>query len=161
MLKKILPAVLLRGCESAPDLRSITLRLDDLYGAGVGALVRRLGDWQTTGFYCSFTEDRYAMEGDAILQPLVAFVRELLLQPVLEKGVFSADYVKSEKKNLIATIQAQKNDKRAYCSAQMLKKMCARDSYGIPRLGDAEGVRAITSASLYAHYQKVLRESPV
>ena len=77
-MNALLPAVLLRGCESAPDLRAITLRLDDLYGAGVGALVRRVGDWQTTGFYCSFTEDRYAMSGDQILKPLVRFVRQLL-----------------------------------------------------------------------------------
>ena len=29
----LLPAVLLRGCKHCPDLRDITLRLDDLYGA--------------------------------------------------------------------------------------------------------------------------------
>ena len=76
-LNALLPAVLLRGCEKAPDLRAITLRLDDLYGAGVGALVRRVGDWQTTGFYCSFTEDRFAMTGDQILAPLIDFVKSL------------------------------------------------------------------------------------
>ena len=37
----LLPAVLLRGTEKHPDLRSITLRLDDLYGAAVSASVRR------------------------------------------------------------------------------------------------------------------------
>lgn len=157
----LLPAVLLRGCKSAPDLRAITLRLDDLYGASVGALVRRVGDYQTTGMSCGFISDRFALEGDRILAPMVDFLRELLLEPVLENGVFRADYVESEKKNLIATIQAQKNDKRAYCSSQMLKKMCAADSYGIPRLGEAEAVSGITPQSLYDHYRKVLRESPV
>ena len=49
-MNSLIPAVLLRGTVSAPDLRSITLRLDDLYGASVGALVRRIGDFQTTGF---------------------------------------------------------------------------------------------------------------
>ncbi len=42
-LNALLPAVLLRGTTSAPDLRDITLRLDDLYGASVGSLVRRIG----------------------------------------------------------------------------------------------------------------------
>ena len=157
----LLPAVLLRGCETAPDMRDIILRLDDLYGASMGALVRRVGDYQTTGISCSFISDRFCLEGDRILAPMVEFLGQILFHPVLEEGAFCRDYVKSEKKNLIATIQAQKNDKRAYCSSQMLKKMCARDSYGIPRLGEVEGVRAITPASLYDHYQKVLRESPV
>ena len=50
-LNALLPAVLLRGCGSCPDLRDITLRLDDLYGASVGTMVRRVGDYQTTGLY--------------------------------------------------------------------------------------------------------------
>lgn len=160
-MNALLPAVLLRGCESAPDLRAITLRLDDLYGAGVGALVRRVGDWQTTGFYCSFTEDRYAMAGDEILAPLVAFVKELLLEPVLEGESFREDFVAGEKKNLIATIDSQRNDKRAYAMDKLLRKMCSADSFGIPRLGFREDVQAIDAKTLYGHYRKILRESPV
>ena len=160
-MNALLPAVLLRGCEAAPDLRAITQRLDDLYGAGVGALVRRVGDWQTTGFYCSFTEDRYAMTGDQIFAPLTQFVRQLLLEPLQENGHFRCDYVDSEKKNLISTIESQKNDKRAYAMDKLLRAMCRADSFGIPRLGFAQDVQAITAESLFAHYQKVLRESPI
>ena len=153
--------MLLRGCESAPDLRAITRRLDDLYGASVGTLVRRVGDYQTTGFYCSFIADRFALEGDRVLEPTVDFLGKLLLCPVLEKGIFRADYVQSEKKNLVAAIEAQRNDKRAYCSARMLEKMCSKDSFGIPRLGETKAVKAITPAALYAHYRKVLSQSRV
>ena len=63
-LNALLPAVLLRGSEDHPDLRAITLRLDDLYGASMGAQVRRVGDYQTMGLYCAFLEDRYALPGD-------------------------------------------------------------------------------------------------
>ena len=157
----LIPAVLLRGCEKSPDLRSITARLDDLYGAAVGTMVRRVGDYQSTGLYCNFIEDAYALQGDEILSPMMAFVGELLLQPVLEEGVFSFRYVESEKKNLIAAMEAQRNDKRAYASAQMLKKMCKEDSFGIPRLGKKEQVEQITPQSAYAHYKTLLKESPV
>ena len=160
-MNALLPAVLLRGCESCPDLRAITLRLDDLYGAGVGALVRRVGDWQTTGFYCSFTEDRYAMSGDAVLQPLTQFVKELLLHPLTENGCFRADFVESEKKNLIATIDSQLNDKRAWAMDKLLRQMCRGDSFGIPRLGRKEDVAAITPKALWAHYRRILGESRV
>ena len=160
-LNALLPAVLLRGCEGCPDLRDITLRLDDLYGASVGALVRRVGDYQTTGLHCGFIDDRYALQGDAIAEPMFDFLRQLLLQPVLEKGVFRTDYVESEKRNLISTIESQKNDKRAYAGSQLIRKMCAEDSFGIPRLGEKEQVAAITAESLYAHYLRVLKESPV
>ena len=157
----LLPAVLLRGTKAYPDLRAITLRLDDLYGASVGTLVRRVGDYQTTGFYCGFMEDRFALEGDAILEPMLEFVGQLLLEPVLEGGCFREDFVESEKRNLIASIESQLNDKRAYAMEQMIRTMCKGDSFGIPRLGEIADVQAVTAGNLYAHYQKILRESRV
>ena len=160
-LNALLPAVLLRGSCNCPDMRDITLRLDDLYGASVGTLVRRIGDYQTTGLYASFIEDRFAMEGDAILAPVAAFLKELLLCPVLEKGIFRTDYVESEKKNLISTIESQLNDKRAYAMEQLIRRMCRGDSFGIPRLGECEQVAAITPQALYDHYQSILKSSRI
>lgn len=160
-LNALLPAVLLRGTEQHPDLRAITLRLDDLYGAAVGALVRRIGDYQTTGLYCGFMDDKFTLPGEEILRPMVDFLAELLLQPKLENGIFSTDLVESEKINLISTIQAEKNDKRIYASSQLLKTMCRADSFGLPRLGSVKGVKAITPETLYAHYRKVLETSPL
>lgn len=160
-LNALLPAVLLRGTRNNPDLRSITDRLDDLYGASVGALVRRIGDYQTTGLHCAFMEDRFALEGDAIFAPMVAFLRELLLDPVLEDGVFCREFVEGEKKNLIATIDSERNDKRAYASAQLLRSMCRADSFGVPRLGSREAVAQITPEALYRHYGRILRTSAI
>ena len=160
-LNALLPAVLLRGTVSAPDLRDITLRLDDLYGASVGALVRRIGDYQTTGLYCGFIDDKYALKGDQILEPMIRFLGQLLLEPLLEDGAFCEDYVEGEKTNLISTIESQLNNKQSYANAQMLKAMCKEDSYGIPRLGEKKQVVRITKEALYDHYRRVLAESPV
>ena len=160
-LNALLPTVLLRGTAKHPDMRAVTMHLDDLYGASVGDLVRRIGDYQTTGLYCSFTEDRFALNGDKILEPAVDFLREILLEPVVENGVFSREFVDSERKNLIADIEAQRNDRAAYAGTQFLKRMCRADSFSVPRLGDRAEAAAITAESLYAHYQKVLRQSPV
>ena len=160
-LNAIIPAVLLRGTKQHPDLRAITLRLDDLYGASVGALVRRVGDYQTVGLYCGFIEDRYAFAGDRVLEPMLDFLEELLLDPLTDGEAFDKEFVESEKRNLIATIESERNDKRAYCAAQMLKKMCAADSFGIPRLGEKEQVEIVDAKSAWDHYRRILRESPV
>lgn len=160
-LNALLPAVLLRGTKEYPDLRSVTLHLDDLYGAAVSALVRRVGDYQTTGLYCNFMEDRFALEGDRILAPMVEFIGQLLLEPVTEGGIFREEYVESEKKNLISTIESEINDKRVYAASQLMKIMCRGDSFGLPRLGETADVEKITPRSLYRHYCAVLTESPV
>lgn len=160
-LNALLPAVLLRGTKHCPDMRQIIYRLDDLYGAAVGALVRRVGDYQTTGFSCSFIDDRFALEGETVLAPMMAFLREILLEPALQDGIFREDYVESEKENLILTIEAQRNDKRAYAGSQLLKHMCKGDPFGVPRLGEPEQVEQVDARKLYDHYRRVLTESPV
>ena len=157
----LLPSVLLRGTRRYPDLRTITERLDELYGAAIGPLVRRVGDYQTTGLFCSFMDDRFALPGDAVLDPLVAFLGEILFDSPLEDGGFPGAFVEGEKRNLIATIESERNDKRVYAMGQLLKVMCREDSFGLPRLGEPEQVGAITPRELYDHYREILRTSPI
>ena len=160
-LNALLPSVLLRGTNHCPDLRAITEYLDELYGASVSPLVRRTGDYQTTGVYCGFMDDRFALPGDQVLRPMLTFLEELLLDSPLEDGAFLPAFVESEKRNLIATIESERNDKRAYANSQLLKILCAEDSFGLPRLGEPAEVAAITPRALYEHYQKILVTSPI
>ena len=69
-MNALIPAVLLRGTRRCPNLRAITEYLDELYGAAVSPLVRRVGDYQTTGLYCGFMDDRFALPRDRVLQPM-------------------------------------------------------------------------------------------
>ena len=160
-LNALLPSVLLRGTLDYPDLRAITHRLDELYGASVSPLVRRVGDYQTTGFYCGFMDDRFALPGDRVLEPVVELLTRLLLDSPLEEDGYLPDFVESEKRNLISTIESELNDKRAYAMGKLLKTMCRSDSYGIPRLGEKDQVAAITPRSLKAHFDRILSESPI
>ena len=160
-LNALLSAVLLRGTVKNPDMRSITARLDELYGAHISPLMRRIGDIQTIGLFLSCLEDRFALPGDRVLAPSLELLREILLEPKLVNGIFDPEFVESEKKNLIADIESELNDKRSYAAVQMLRSMCAGDSFALSLRGEKADVEAITAQSLYDHYQKVLRESPV
>ena len=160
-LNALLSNVLLRGTVKNPDMRSITARLDDLYGAHISPLMRRIGDIQTIGLFLSCLEDRFALSGDRVLAPSLELLREILLEPKLVGGIFDPEFVESEKKNLIADIESELNDKRSYAAVQMLRSMCDGDSFALSLRGEKADVEAITAQSLYDHYQKVLRESPV
>ena len=59
-MNALIPSVLLRGSEGCPDLRAIAARLDELYGASAGTLIRKKGEVQMTGFYADFIEDALA-----------------------------------------------------------------------------------------------------
>lgn len=160
-LNALLSNVLLRGTMKNPDMRAITARLDDLYGAHISPLMRRIGDIQTVGLFLSCLEDRFALPGDRVLEPSLELVREILLEPKLVDGIFDAEFVESEKKNLIADIESELNDKRSYAASRMIRSMCAGDSFALSLRGEKADVEAITAESLYAHYRKVLTTSPV
>ena len=157
----LLPSVLLRGTKQHPDIMRISMLLDELYGAAVGTLVRKKGEVQTWGFYADFIEDAYTLEGENVFAEVCGFLRELLLEPVTEQGVFCRDFVEGEKVNLCNSIAAEINDKRSYAVLRLLRTMCREERYSVSRLGDRESAEAVTPEDLYAHYQRTLAASRV
>lgn len=157
----LLPSVLLRATERYPDIRSISMQLDALYGATIGTLIRRKGEVKLVGFYADFVEDAFLPEGESVFAPVLDMIEELLYHPLTGNGVFCKQNVEGEKQNLINAIESEMNDKRTYAVAQMLRSMCKDEAYGVPRLGRADDVRAITPQSLWEHYQNVLKTSRI
>ena len=155
----LIPSVLLRGSETCPDIASISAKLDELYGASIGTLVRKKGEVQLVGFYCDYVQDEYVDE--PVFAPLMAFLAELLLNPRLENGAFPEAVVDSEKLNLENAMLSRINDKRTYAASQLIRTMCAGQPYGIPRIGEPDDLTEITAKSLYAHYRDLLATSRV
>lgn len=155
----LIPGVLLAGSERHPDIRSISIQLDELYGASVGTLIRKKGEIQCVGLYADFVED--ALAETPVFAPLTDFVSELLLSPCTENGAFRSDYFATERSNLINAIRAGLNNKQTYANLQLLKRMCPDEPYGIPQNGEEEDLRGVDAASLYAQYRKLLAESRV
>lgn len=155
----LIPSVLLRGSETCPDIASISAKLDELYGASIGTLVRKKGEVQLVGFYCDYVQDEYVDE--PVFAPVMAFLAELLLNPRLENGAFPEAVVDSEKLNLENAMLSRINDKRTYAASQLIRTMCAGQPYGIPRIGEPDDLTEITAKSLYAHYRDLLATSRV
>lgn len=159
-LHALLPSVLLRGCVGFPDMRSISHRLDDLYGASIGSLIRKKGEVHTLGLYADFLEDRYVEDG-SIFEQMMDLLGQLLFEPCMENGGFVEEYVAGERLNLLNTIAARINDKRSYSVSRLLKHMCASEAYRVTKLGEKEALEEVTATGLYALWQYILKTSPI
>ncbi len=157
----LLPAVLHRGTEAHPDMRSLSGALDLLYGAGLSFTVRKKGENQCLGFITSFIDDAYAPGGEKLLEEASALLGEILLRPALERGVFLDAYVAGEKDNLIDAIRAIRDDKRDYADMRLIQEMCRGERYGIMRYGSEEAVAALDARALYDYYQALLTSARV
>jgi len=154
----LLPSVLLRGCESCPDMQTISQKLDTMYGAGVGTLIRKKGEVQSVGLYADFLEDRYA-DQEPLFTQMMEFLRELLFAPVLANGGFVEEYLDGERRNLANTIDARINEKRTYAVNRLLKNMCRGEAYAVPRLGEKDTLTSLTGSSFYRHWNDLLASS--
>ena len=157
----LLPRVLRRGCEEYPGMESIAAALDDLYGARIEPIVRKKGELHSVGFYADFPDDRYIPEEENIFEKTISLLGKILLAPELIDGMLRADYVESEKKNLIDDIKASINDKRGYSIDRLLEEMCSDETFGVSKLGSEKEAEEINPETLTMHYRSLLRESRI
>ena len=155
----VIPYVLRRGTQRLQDMQALSAELDTLYGARLEPAVRKKGDYLCVGLTASFIDDAFVPE--KLLSKTAALLGQVLLEPLTKDGVFSPDYVKGEKDNLIDRIRAQINDKRIYARNRLTELMCADEPYGIGALGDESSAAKIAADSLYRYYQDLLSTSRI
>ena len=155
----LLPAVLRRGTMRCPDMERLSAALDTLYGAQIDYTVRKKGERQCVGFVASVIDDAFAPAGEKLLEPVADLLGELFLDPVTRNGHFLAEYVDSEKQNLIDAIRAIRNDKQDWADVRLMQEMCAGEPYGVLRLGDEETAARINNHKLFNHYRELLSTS--
>lgn len=159
-MNALLTDVMHRGNKTFPDMIAISKYLQSLYGAGFYTNIKRKGEDQIISFAINVVADKY-IGGDECTEQAITMMYDVLLNPLVENDGFKADYVEQEKINLKNDILALINDKRSYSAWRILELMCASDRYGIHELGTVEDVDKITPTSLYAHYKKIIAESPI
>ncbi len=157
----LLPSVLLRGCEKYPTMRAISLRTDDLYGAGISVSAQTRGELQTPGFCASCISDSCAYDGMRVFENLLDLLSEILFHPLTENGVFKAEYVENEKEKQILYIRSLVNNKTRYASRRCEEIMCEGERYAVPSAGTEEDTAKITPESLWDYYRNLLETAPI
>ena len=157
----LIPEVLYRGSRNYPDMERLSAAADALYGASLGPVVRQRGESQCVSFLCGVIDDRYALDGSAVLEPAAALMGEVLLDPATQGGLFRPDYVKGEGANLADRIRARVNDKRSWSVFRLVQEMCAGELYAQDKLGDADEATSMAPDRLWADYRRLLKDSKV
>jgi len=152
----LLPAVLRRGTMRFPDMGSLSVELDRLYGAEIDYTVRKKAESQCVGFVASFIDDAFVPGGEKLLEPVSDLLGELICAPATKNGRFLPEYVEGERTNLVDAIRGILNDKRDYADLRLLQEMCAGEPYGVSRFGDEKSAAKISPQRLYAAYTALI-----
>ncbi len=155
----VIPRVLRRGCREYPDLKSLSARLDFLYGSSIWPTLRQRGELLCPGFAASFVEDRFLPTKEKNMESVISLTARLLLDPLTRHGLLNADYVNSEKSVLLNDIRSVVDDKRGYAVRRLREIMFAGEDYAAFALGSEETASRLHYVSLTKAYQAMLAES--
>lgn len=160
-MNAVIPFVLRRGTTRYSDMEQLSRRMDELYGAAVEPVVRRIGEIQCIGFYGSFPEPDYLPGGEALLGDTCALMAQLLLDPVTRGGLLLPQYVDSEREKLLDIIRSCMNDKRSYALTRCVEEMCCYEDFAVSRFGSESEAENIHYKKLTRHYRELIQTCPV
>ena len=160
-MNAVIPFVLRRGTTRYSDMEQLSRRMDELYGAAVEPVVRRIGEIQCIGFYGSFPEPDYLPGGEALLGDTCALMAQLLLDPVTRGGLLLPQYVDSEREKLLDIIRSRMNDKRSYALTRCIEEMCCYEDFAVSRFGSESEAENIHYKKLTRHFRELIQTCPV
>lgn len=160
-MNAVIPFVLRRGTTRYGDMEQLSRRMDELYGAAVEPVVRRIGEIQCIGFYGSFPEPDYLPGGEALLGDTCALMAQLLLDPATRGGLLLPQYVDSEREKLLDIIRSRVNDKRSYALMRCIEEMCCYEDFAVSRFGSESEAENIHYKKLTRHYRELIQTCPV
>lgn len=153
----LLCLVLKSGCAKYPTITDVSKQLEQLFGASHSFSARKKGNSLELIFSCNFVSERYA--GEDTLLGAAELMRNMIFEPYLKDGAFSAEYVSREKENLRRAIESIINDKKEYAQAKCIENMFKGDPYGLFDYGYVEDLDKINEKNLYEYYLNVINNS--
>lgn len=155
----LLPMVLKSASRVYPSREAIAEKLDNLYGATMGATVLKKGEDQAIYFDAETISDKYAPDGEKLLPELIRVLMSVIFDPKVTDNGFDEEITEQEKKNAIDKIDAFINDKRKYALVRCQNETARDTAYAVMWLGEKKAISNITAKALYEYYKSIINSS--
>lgn len=157
----LVPYLLERGYADCPDMTQLTKRLARLYGAEFDVTTRPLGCNRSLCVSVAGIKDKFALEGEALVREYAAIAVGAAFRPYLVGGQFESEAVEIEKQMLKKNLEADLDDKRAYCMRQANREFFAGSPAAVRQSGYLEEVDSLTPAAVTAAYADMVSKANI
>ncbi len=147
-----------KSCDKYPAAQRVSEKQDELYGASLHMVKRKLGDYFCAGFAMNFIKNEFALEVEDVLTDALDFFCEMLFSP---RRQIDADAMETEKNNMLCEIEGKSNDKVKYSSIRCCEIACEGEPFETYAGGDIETLKKITPQKLLDVYAQMLETSPI
>ena len=156
----LLAHVLESATAKHPSREALAHRLADLYGAGLDVGVEKMGDRQLLVASLDWPTRGVPGRGASVPEGL-AFLREILTDPVLRGDGLDPAIVETEARNLARALAALKDDKARYALRRCLELSCEGEAFALDAEGRIEDLPAATPQALRLLHARLLARAPV
>lgn len=157
----VLPSLLRKRSSEYPDMLTLNHKLQSLYGAYLGADVKKSGDFQILTLTISCLDDRFALDGEKLTKQAAELLEGILLRPALEDGLFLEEDIEVEKKSFIELLESEFNDKRTFALSKTVELLCDSKGYGCNKYGSLKTISQLNSKQVTDAYNNILRSSDI
>ncbi len=157
----IVANLLSHSCKKYPSLSVLNKHLAYMYGATVSPCVSKNGETQLISINISSLDDRFSLDDTKISSQCAELIKELLLFPNLEDGLFYEDDIEREKRLLIEEIESEENEKRTYAVHRLEQEMFKNEAYSTQSKGSKEDVMKITKESATLAWKNLLKTAKI
>jgi len=157
----LIPAVLRMGTKELQTQESISIELENMYGAVLDGGVEKTGDNQIIKFYVETLNDTFLPKEENLIKKSIDLLFDLVFNPLTENDGFKKDYVQSEKKTIQRLIEGKIDNKDAYAFNRCIEEMYKDTPYGLYKFGYVEDLEKIDENNLYEHYKSLINEAKI
>ncbi len=159
--RALLIHLLARTGKDYPTVYEMNRKLASLYGAGLSASVKKIGEAQVLSLVLTCLDDRFALRGEKILNEGINLLLDAFLKPDITPKGFKDENAAREKRLLIEKIDSEKDDKRVYALTRMTEEMCRDELYGTDRLGNKDIISALDGEELLRVWKDMIFNCPI
>ncbi|MDD6033053.1 MAG: pitrilysin family protein [Oscillospiraceae bacterium] len=157
----LVPMMLEKSTRDYPTYQLFSKKLGRMYGASAGSTVQKIGDHLVVTLSVSALNDRYALQGEKLLEESARVLLSMALAPMIENGAFEEKTFRLQVQALQDAIDAEINEKRRFALAQTLRLLFGDEPAGLSRLGYREDLDAMTPVQAAESYARMLDESTI
>ncbi len=156
-IRNLLLDNLMSSSKEYPTMRDVSIKKQDLYGASISMLNRRIGDHAFIEYTMSILNPRFTEE--SMLKDSVEFYSSLLYKPNVKNNSFDEELFEMSKENLRKEILMTNERPNIYGFTRFKENIDINAPFSYHQTGYLEDLDTITSSSLYEYYNHVLESN--
>lgn len=154
----LIPLLLKRGTVNYQSQSEISMKLEEMYGAGFDSGIDKIGDNQAIKFYMESISNKYTLEQEDLLKESIDLLLEIVFNPYMKNNEFIEQILETEKENLRKIIESKIDNKDFYAFNRCIENMHEHEGFGLYKYGYLDDLENITNSDISKYYHNLINE---